>query len=132
MKKRIFLFTLVIIFSTVYFIQPVLAADDVEYPAFIKFLRSILQKVDFTTGVTSEYETNIFLTEDAESSDFKNTLTQEVSLEIPEDPFYLKVDYLGNLSYYMGEGDHLHDHLASFLFAYRPYEDISVGISNNF
>ncbi len=95
-------------------------------------IKDIVKKMDFSTRVETEYDSNIFLAEDNENSDIINTLTQKVSLKLPQEPFYWQVDYTGNLHYYTQEGDTLHDHLADFLLSYRPFEKISFGLGNYF
>lgn len=103
-----------------------------ENPALIQFLQNLFKRIEFTTAIKTEYDDNIFLTPTNEKSDVISTVTQGMCLKVPEDPFYLQLDYTGNLSYYWNQGDKLYDHLANFIASYRPTKNFSYGISNSF
>ncbi|MFH1656000.1 MAG: hypothetical protein ABH954_05275 [Candidatus Omnitrophota bacterium] len=106
--------------------------DQEKSHPFVQFVENIFKKIEFVTGLTTAYDSNIFLSEDNESSDLITILTQNISLELPEDPYYFELDYTGILSYYMEEGDNIHSHTANFLFSYRPFDNLSFGLGNYF
>lgn len=100
--------------------------------SIIQFVKNLFKKIEFKTSVKYDFDDNIFLSDADESSDIINTLTQNVSLKIPEDPFYLEMDYTGNLSYYIQEGDSINNQTAKLILSYRPFDYISFGIADYF
>ncbi|MFC1704164.1 outer membrane beta-barrel protein [Candidatus Omnitrophota bacterium] len=136
-KHTIFLASFLAFLLIVFSCLPVFAAEASGFitedsPALLRFVKNLIKKIDFATSITTAYDSNIFLTEDAEDADMITTLTQKVSLELIEEPFYFDLGYTGNVSYYIDEGDNLHDHVAKCIFSYRPFENFSYGIGNYF
>jgi len=103
-----------------------------ETSAFVKFIKNLFNKMDFVSRLTTTFDSNIFLAEDNDNSDLINTFTQKISLKIPEEKYFLEMDYTGSISYYTEEGDNIYDHSANFLFSYRPFDNFSYGIGNSF
>jgi hypothetical protein len=104
-----------------------------EHSSFIQFIKNLFKNnIESSTTIKTTYDSNIFLTEDSEDSDIIHTLTQYVTFKAPKDPFYFQVDYTGNLSYYIEEGDNIHDHTSNAIFSYRPFNNFSLGIGNYF
>ena len=111
-----------VLFLFVFACQEAVAAEKIEPGdqqsplSFIQFFKNIFKKIEFVSRVATIYDSNIFLSEDAENSDIITAFTQNLSLKLPEDPYYLQLDYTGNISYYLEEGDNIYNHNANFLF----------------
>lgn len=133
-REFIICVVLLIVFSCqVAFCSEAAKITDPQAPiTFAESIKNLINKIDFSTAVKATYDSNIFLTEDNEDSDIINTLTQGLVLKLPNDPFYLQLDYTGNLSYYLEEADTLSNHSANFLASYRPFDYFSFGIGNSF
>ncbi|MBL7197827.1 MAG: outer membrane beta-barrel protein [Candidatus Omnitrophica bacterium] len=101
-------------------------------PSILNFLKDIFKKFEFTSRVSQEYESNIFLTEDNEDSDIKTTVYQGFSLRLPKDSIYFQLDYGANLDYYHQEAEHVYVQDVNTILSYRPFDKISFGISDNF
>lgn len=99
------------------------------------FLKDLAKQLEFTSRVSTQYDNNIFLEEDDEDSDLKTTIYQGFLLKSPKDskkPIYYQFDYGINYDSYLEEGDHILSHYANALLSYRPFDKLSLGISDNF
>lgn len=132
-RNIIFSIVLILIFVCQVAFAEVTKTEDEQNPSGpTQFLKKLFNKIEFISGIKTDFDSNIFLAEDDEDSDIINTYTQYISLELPEDPYYLKMDYTGNISYYTEEGDNIYDHSANFILSYRPFDNFSLGIGNYF
>lgn len=95
---------------------------------FLKFLSDI----DYSSRLKFEYDTNIFLTEDGEDSDWKEIFTQTLFYQLTKGDHYFQWGYSGNYAYYDHEAKGVLGHTANLLYSYRPFEKLSFGLRDDY
>ena len=115
-----------------FFSSNLLSAAENKSSSAMESVKRILKKINFVTTVSTSYDSNIFLAENNENSDTIGTFSQYLSYRHTEEPFHFKIDYAGNISYYLDEGDDIYSHISNALFSYRPFDKVSFGIGNYF
>ena len=101
-------------------------------PGLLASLKEILDKIDFTSRISSEYDTNVFLEEDQEDADVKNTVFQGFSLQLPSDKTFFQLDYGINFDYYHQESKDLLTQDLKSVLSYRPFNKLALGISGGY
>ncbi len=125
---KIFLSVLISLFIAV----PVHAQEKPPAKQSTGILRTILDDIEFTSRLKTEYDDNIFLSENNENSDIREVFTQHLRYNKSFDQHFWKLEYTGNHSYYIEESTNVLDHTADFLYSYRPFTNLSLGLGNTF
>ena len=118
-----------VIFLTLLLPNPASEASTLKEPnPFFQFLNDL----EFSSRLKWELDDNIFLVENEEDSDFRQTFTQTILYKLPKDHHYFQMNYRGNYAYYHEEATGILGHTAGLLYSYRPFDGFSIGFKDDF
>lgn len=128
MSRKHLLFILSVSYFFIFFTRPAYCQEAKKTNPFLKFFKSI----DYTSRISTEYDTNIFLKENDEDSDLKQIFTQTAVYRLPKENHYFQMGYTGNYTYYHEEATGILGQSANVVYSYRPFNGFSIGIRDDY